>query len=126
MKQFIQKWPETPLGLPTPHRNPCNRQIVVIRRQFLADHGLTRHDVARWICHPGGPKVLQALQDALGLGEDDLAVSWRNLAEVGNLSSASVLLVLGDTLDATPPPGSHGVMLAMGPGFCSELLLLRW
>lgn len=93
---------------------------------FLADHGLTRHDVARWICHPGGPKVLQALQDALGLGEDDLAVSWRNLAEVGNLSSASVLLVLGDTLDATPPPGSHGVMLAMGPGFCSELLLLRW
>jgi alkylresorcinol/alkylpyrone synthase len=68
---------------------------------------------------------LEALGDALDLDADDLAISWRNLAEVGNLSSASVLLVLGDTLDTPPAAGGHGVMLAMGPGFCSELLL-RW
>ena len=70
--------------------------------------------------------MLQALQDALGLTRDDLALSWRSLAERGNLSSASVLLILADTLEAPPAAGGHGVMLAMGPGFCSELLLLRW
>jgi alkylresorcinol/alkylpyrone synthase len=93
---------------------------------FLRDHGLSRRDISRWICHPGGPKVLTALQEALALTSEDLAVSWRNLAERGNLSSASVLLILADTLESPPPAGSHGLMLAMGPGFCSELLLLRW
>ncbi len=93
---------------------------------FLQEHSLSRRDIARWVCHPGGPKVLEGLQDALGLTRDDLALSWSNLAERGNLSSASVLLILADTLEAPPPAGSYGVMLAMGPGFCSELLLLRW
>jgi len=93
---------------------------------FLRSQGLSRRDVACWVCHPGGPKVLQAMQDALELPAEALAASWRNLQQRGNLSSASVLLILADTLDAPPPPGSHGVMLAMGPGFCSELLLLRW
>ncbi|MEZ5962939.1 MAG: 3-oxoacyl-[acyl-carrier-protein] synthase III C-terminal domain-containing protein [Planctomycetota bacterium] len=93
---------------------------------FLRAHGLGRRDIRRWVCHPGGPKVLQALQDALGLRREDLATSWQNLAERGNLSSASVLLILADNLEAPPPTGSHGLMLAMGPGFCSELLLLRW
>jgi len=46
---------------------------------------------------------------------------------VGNLSSTSVLLVLADTLEAhRPPPGSYGMLLAMGPGFCSALVLLQW
>jgi alkylresorcinol/alkylpyrone synthase len=48
------------------------------------------------------------------------------LRRIGNLSSASVLHVLADTLATRPPrPGSYGLMLAMGPGFCSELVLLR-
>jgi alkylresorcinol/alkylpyrone synthase len=109
-------------------------QVPVIARErlrgdvdaFLRDHGLARRDVARWVCHPGGPKELEALQDGLEVTRDDLAASWRSLAEHGNLSSASVLLVLGDALRAPPSAGSHGVMLAMGPAFCSELLLLRW
>jgi len=71
--------------------------------------------------------VLEAVGRALELPDDALAASWRSLAQVGNLSSASVLLVLGDTLDADPPPpGAYGVLLAMGPGFSSELLLLQW
>jgi alkylresorcinol/alkylpyrone synthase len=94
---------------------------------FLAAHRLRRADVARWIAHPGGPKVLQALQDGLGLETAALQHSWENLERVGNLSSASVLLILEATLAAAPPArGAHGLMLAMGPGFCSELLLLRW
>jgi alkylresorcinol/alkylpyrone synthase len=94
--------------------------------RFLADHGLVRADVGWWVCHPGGPKVIDAVRDALGLDEHDVALTRESLARVGNLSSASVLHVLEDTLRDRPPrPGSHGLMLAMGPGFCSELVLLR-
>lgn len=94
---------------------------------LLADHGLTRDDVAVWVCHPGGPKVLEAVTDSLGLPREALELTRLSLAAHGNLSSASVLHVLRDTLRRTPPPpGSHGLMTAMGPGFCSELVLLRW
>lgn len=94
---------------------------------FLAAHGMRRSDVRRWVAHPGGPKVLQALQDGLGVTRDDLACSWQALARAGNLSSASVLMILDDTLRNRPgAAGDRGVMLAMGPGFCSEFLLLRW
>ncbi|WP_405484518.1 type III polyketide synthase [Streptomyces sp. NBC_00009] len=94
---------------------------------FLADHGLKRKDVTAWVCHPGGPKVLEAVAEALDLPGDALDVTWRHLAEVGNLSSSSVLHVLRDTLaDHRPPPGTPGVLLAMGPGFACELVLLRW
>lgn len=93
---------------------------------FLGTHGLSRRDIARWISHPGGPRVLQAMQQALCLTDDDLAGSWKTLREVGNLSSTSVLLVLADTMENPPPPGSYGLVMAMGPGFCSELVLLQW
>jgi alkylresorcinol/alkylpyrone synthase len=94
---------------------------------FLRDSGVARESIRSWVCHPGGPKVLQALQDGTGLSRADLASSWAMLERAGNLSSASVLLVLEDTQQRrTPARGSLGVMLAMGPGFCSELLLLRW
>jgi alkylresorcinol/alkylpyrone synthase len=94
---------------------------------FLAEHRLSREDVAVWVSHPGGPKVLEAMQEALELPDDALESAWRSLREVGNLSSTSVLLVLEETLEQrAPEPGSHGLMLAMGPGFCSELVLLRW
>jgi alkylresorcinol/alkylpyrone synthase len=95
-------------------------------RRFLADHGLAHDDVEWYVAHPGGPKVLEALQDALEVDRDALALTWDSLRRIGNLSSASVLHVLADTLETRPPrPGSHGLMLAMGPGFCSELVLLR-
>jgi alkylresorcinol/alkylpyrone synthase len=94
---------------------------------FLADHGLTRGDVLSWVCHPGGPKVLEAMEESLDLPDGALDVTWRSLREVGNLSSTSVLLVLQETMaDHRPPAGSPGMMLAMGPGFCSELVLLEW
>ena len=94
---------------------------------FLADHGLARGDVRHWIAHTGGPKVLQAFGAALELPEAALGRSWRSLREVGNLSSASVLFVLADLLDSGDArPGDVGVLVAMGPGFCSELVLLAW
>jgi alkylresorcinol/alkylpyrone synthase len=70
--------------------------------------------------------VLEAMQTALQVPREALQVTWDSLARIGNLSSASVLHVLADTLADRPPrPGSFGLMLAMGPGFCSELVLLR-
>jgi alkylresorcinol/alkylpyrone synthase len=94
---------------------------------FLADFGLTRRDIGRWIAHPGGPKVLDAVAAALELPNGALDTAWNCLRQVGNLSSASVLLVLEDVLQRRQPPaGTYGMMLAMGPGFCLELILLRW
>ena len=93
---------------------------------FLADQELSQTDIEWYVAHPGGPKVLEALAEALDVSRDALQVTWDSLAKIGNLSSASVLNVLADTLASRPPrPGSYGLMLAMGPGFCSELVLLR-
>ncbi|HUE33217.1 MAG TPA: type III polyketide synthase [Mycobacterium sp.] len=94
--------------------------------QFLEAHGLTTADVGAWVSHPGGPKVIEAINAALSLPPEALELTWRSLGEIGNLSSASVLHVLRDTLAKPPPSESPGLMIAMGPGFCSELVLLRW
>ncbi|MGE2714149.1 type III polyketide synthase [Mycolicibacterium litorale] len=93
---------------------------------FLALHGYTVDDVGAWVSHPGGPKIIEAITTALDLPDDALELTWRSLGDVGNLSSASVLHVLRDTIAKHPPPGSPGLLMAMGPGFCSELVLLRW
>src|SRR5271169_6862471 len=94
--------------------------------KFLKAHGLKIADIPTWVSHPGGPKVIESIVDSLGLPDDALELTWRSLSEVGNLSSASVLHVLRDTIAKRPAAGSPGVMMAMGPGFCSELVMLRW
>lgn len=93
---------------------------------FLADNDLTVADIGSWVSHPGGPKVLEAITAALDLDDDALELSWRSLAEIGNLSSSSVLHVLRDARTKPPPEGTPGLMMAMGPGFCAELVLVRW
>jgi alkylresorcinol/alkylpyrone synthase len=94
---------------------------------FLAAQGLTRGDIGSWIMHTGGPKVLDATADALGLPKEALAVSWEALRRVGNLSSASVLVVLDEMMKhRRPAPGTRSILAAMGPGFCAEMLLLEW
>jgi len=94
---------------------------------FLAEQGLKRSDIKSWIMHTGGPKVLEATETALGLTKKDLEASWNCLRKVGNISSTSVLLVLEDVyMHHRPAPGELSILAAMGPGFCSELVLLRW
>ena len=93
---------------------------------FLGAHGLTTTDIGAWVSHPGGPKIIDAINASLGLPPNALELTWRSLGEIGNLSSASVLHVLRDTRAKPPPSDSPGLMIAMGPGFCSELVLLRW
>jgi len=93
---------------------------------FLAEHGLTIDDIGSWVSHPGGPKVLEAINAALGLDDAALELSWRSLSEIGNVSSASVLHILRGARAKPPASGTPGVLMAMGPGFCAELVLLRW
>jgi alkylresorcinol/alkylpyrone synthase len=94
---------------------------------FLKDSGLSRRDISSWIIHTGGPKVLEAVEESLELPAGALDLSWNCLKRVGNLSSASVLVVLEEVLARRRgEPGTYSVLAAMGPGFCSELLLLRW
>lgn len=94
--------------------------------RFLEDHQLTPADIKAWVAHPGGPKVVDALQEALGLPADSLRTTRESLQKVGNLSSASVLFILAEHFKKDYQAGDYGVMLAMGPAFCAELILLRW
>lgn len=94
---------------------------------FLGDQGYKRSDIGSWVLHTGGPKVLEATAAALDLHSGQLDASWDCLKKVGNLSSASVLVVLEDVMrNRRPEPGTLGLLAAMGPGFCSELVLLKW
>ena len=89
--------------------------------------GYARSDIGSWVLHTGGPKVLEATEMALGLEDGQLDASWGCLRKTGNLSSASVLVVLEEVMRRRrPEPGTLGLLAAMGPGFCSELVLLRW
>lgn len=94
---------------------------------FLATRGLARKDIRHFVAHTGGPRVLDAFEEALELPDDALARSRRSLAQTGNLSSASVLFVLAELLaSGEARPGDLGLMIARGPGFCAELVLLAW
>ncbi len=96
-------------------------------RPFLADHGLALEDLSHFLLHPGGRKVLEGLERELGLSRSRTQLSWDVLRDYGNLSSATVLFLLhrfGQV--GQPNPGEHGLMMAVGPGFSAELVLLQW
>ncbi len=95
-------------------------------RNFLGDHGLTTSDISTWVCHPGGPKVIEAIENTLDLPPSAMDHTRNSLRDNGNLSSVSVLDVLRANMADPPAPGSFGLMIAMGPAFCSELVLLGW
>jgi alkylresorcinol/alkylpyrone synthase len=110
-------------SIPEIARGPFSHAV----REFLAAHGLAPRDLSSYIAHPGGPAVVDAVEQGLGLEHGTLDASRRSLAAIGNLSSASVLVLLGDVLHggAARRTGSS-LLFAMGPGFCAELVLLRW
>jgi alkylresorcinol/alkylpyrone synthase len=103
------------------------RRLAGSVTSFLAAHGLTADDVKSWVCHPGGPRVIDAVQKSLELPDSAVEASRRSLAEAGNMSSASVLHILEQVAaNGRPPPGSAGLMIGLGPGVSAELVLLRW
>jgi alkylresorcinol/alkylpyrone synthase len=101
------------------------REMPIALDALLLDQAMGRDDLAFFVGHPGGPKVLRCAAQALGLQDDDFALSWQSLARYGNMSSTSVLFVLADVLAAGLNSGDQGLLFAFGPAFCAELALLR-
>jgi alkylresorcinol/alkylpyrone synthase len=91
---------------------------------FLTGLGKTTDDVTVWLAHPGGPRILESFSEALHLDPGRLSTSWDVMASVGNLSSAAVLHVLAREIQQ--PPGSLGLLFALGPGISTELVALEW
>lgn len=93
---------------------------------FLQKNGLKVGDIKHFVSHPGGPRVIDALEDGLGLCRGRLDNSRESLKNIGNLSSASVLTILEATLNDGASPGEYGLIMAMGPAFCAEVMLVQW
>jgi predicted naringenin-chalcone synthase len=94
---------------------------------LLDVHGLKQEDVTYWVLHSAGRRVLDRAQGLLGLTDRDLRHSREVLRRFGNMSSATIVFVLEETLrEATAVPGDWGVMIGLGPGFAAEGALLRW
>jgi predicted naringenin-chalcone synthase len=94
---------------------------------FLRRQRLERSDIDHWIVHPGGRRIIENVQLALGLSREDVATSWNALADHGNIGTPSIMYVLKDTIDSSQPePGEHGLMVTIGPGVTVGLMLLQW
>ena len=94
-----------------------------VMADFLARHDLVVDDIDRFVCHPGGAKVVAALEDAFGLGRGTLASARGVLRDFGNMSAATVMFVLERTL-ADPRPWNRALMNALGPGFTAGFIVL--
>jgi len=93
---------------------------------FLGAHNLGLNDITAFLFHPGGVKVVGAYREALGLRDEQLSIVLDILREYGNMSSVSVLFVLERFLsNSARQSGGYGLLSALGPGFCSESLLLK-
>lgn len=104
----------------------AEREFGPAVESFLAGYGLSLGRIHSFILHPGSAKVLDACEKALGLSARDTARSRRLLERRGNLSSASVLVLLAEALEDPPPPGSFVLLASPGPGFALEMVLLRF
>jgi alkylresorcinol/alkylpyrone synthase len=94
---------------------------------FLRRHGLDRSGIDHWIVHPGGRRIIENIESALELRDDDLATSWRALADHGNIGTPSIFYVLKDTIETHEPrPGQRGLLVTVGPGVTVGLMLLQW
>jgi len=102
-------------------------KIRAIVDAFLSAQNLTLDDITAHILHPGGQKLLAYLEEQLGLCRCDTQLSWDVLGQYGNLSSATILFILHEWLTKkTMNAGDYGLAAAFGPGFGTEMLLLRW
>ncbi|WP_044747273.1 type III polyketide synthase [Bacillus alveayuensis] len=94
---------------------------------FLHKQGMTLNEITHFLAHPGGKKVLQAYQHCLSLDAKQLHVSNEILRTFGNMSSVTVLYVLEQYIEKQlAKQGEYGLIAAMGPGFSSEQVLVRW
>jgi alkylresorcinol/alkylpyrone synthase len=103
------------------------RRLRPVVEAFLTKEGLSVRDVTHWLLHPGGRRIIDAYREAFALGDRELEWTRGSLARVGNLSSASVLFALDDLVQSgRPRAGDRGLMVALGPGFGAEMVVLGW
>jgi alkylresorcinol/alkylpyrone synthase len=103
------------------------REFDGLLERFLAPHHVARGDLGFFALHPGGRRLLEVMEQVLGVGRDKTFASWDVLRDHGNMSSVTVLFVLERLLREAPPrPGALGLLAAFGPGFSAETVLLRW
>lgn len=94
---------------------------------FLEEQGLAMEDLSHFLLHPGGPKVIDGLEQVFKLSREHTRISRKVMRKYGNLSSATLLFVLHHfEREGRPQPGDYGLMMALGPGFCAEMALLQW
>lgn len=101
-------------------------QLTPVVREFVCGQHMAITGFSHYVLHPGGPKVMATYKSAFGLPEDAVRIARSSMNRVGNLSSASVLFMLSDVIAEGPSRGDTGLMLALGPGFACEMLMLRW
>lgn len=102
-------------------------EVPQLVKQFLEPHGVSVNEIAHFLLHPGGRRVLEGLVECLEVKPEQAIVSKTILRDYGNLSSASVLFILDRFLTTErTQSGDLGLLLAFGPGFSAEALLLRW
>jgi alkylresorcinol/alkylpyrone synthase len=102
-------------------------EIAPLVRTLVERRELPRDQLTCFVLHPGGRKILNVIEEELGLKRDDTELSWQILRDFGNQSSASVLFVLHEWMTKRrPPPGTHGLLAAFGPGLSTEMMLLGW
>lgn len=100
-------------------------KVGVCIHSFLEKNKITKKDLAFYVAHPGGPKVLDAVAETLNIESHQLGLSWQSMARYGNASAASVINVLEETMNSKVNTGELGLMMAMGPAFALELSLIK-
>ncbi|MEW6741540.1 MAG: 3-oxoacyl-[acyl-carrier-protein] synthase III C-terminal domain-containing protein [Planctomycetota bacterium] len=103
------------------------KEVPGLLHSFLAEHGLSLQDINHYLFHPGGRRIIEAFEETMQLPQGALDVTRSVLQRYGNLSSATVLVVLGEYLErGLARPGEIGLMVAFGPGFGAEMALVEW
>ncbi|GIH21129.1 type III polyketide synthase [Rugosimonospora africana] len=110
------------MGLSQRVPDVLDQHVASLVDGLLDRHGLARDDVDGWAVHPGGPRILDVVRDRLGLTDPAMAPSRQVLAEHGNCSSPTVLMILDSLRRATP---RHVLAMAFGPGLTLYGTLLR-
>jgi alkylresorcinol/alkylpyrone synthase len=94
---------------------------------FLRRNHVQQSQIDHWIVHPGGRRIIENVQSALELSDDDVQTSWRALSDHGNVGTPSIFYVLKDTIERhRPAEGECGLMVTIGPGVTAGMMLLRW
>ncbi len=102
-------------------------ELGAIAERFLRRNGTRREQIDHWIVHPGGRRIIENVESALALSSDETELSWRALADHGNVGTPSILYVLADTIaEREPQPGERGLAVTIGPGVTVGLMLLGW